>query len=302
MTQQAAVLGPTGAVKTSRRRNRGTLRELAAGSMRLGRTRVGLVLLLLVVGVALIGPFFTPYSPTAFVGPPFGPISSAHWLGMDYVGRDVLSRFLAGGRTLLILALLATVLGVGAGTLVGLIAGYSLRVADEVSMRFMDLLLAFPPIVLALMCVSVVGPAEWLIVLVVALSHMPQTARVIRAAVVQVRDLDFIKYAQAIGVSKARILREQVLPNVVAPLTVEFGLRLTFSIGLIASLDYLGLGVQPPKADWGVMIQENQSGLNVSPWPVLIAVAAIAVLTIGSNLVTDGIGHVAGGIERRAES
>jgi peptide/nickel transport system permease protein len=270
--------------------------------MRLARTRVGLVLLLLVVGVALIGPFFTPYNPNAFVGPPFGPISSAHWLGMDYVGRDVLSRFLAGGRTLLILAVLATVLGVGAGTLVGLVAGYSLRVADEVSMRFMDLLLAFPPIVLALMCVSVVGPAEWLIVLVVALSHMPQTARVIRAAVVQVRDLDFIKYAQAIGVSKARILREQVLPNVVAPLTVEFGLRLTFSIGLIASLDYLGLGVQPPKADWGVMIQENQSGLNVSPWPVLIAVAAIAVLTIGSNLVTDGIGHVVGGIDRRAES
>jgi peptide/nickel transport system permease protein len=137
---------------------------------------------------------------------------------------------------------------------------------------------------------------------VVGVSHTPQTARVMRAAVVQVRDLDFIKYAEAVGLSRGRILRSQVLPNVVAPLTVEFGLRLTFSIGLIASLDYLGLGVQPPQPDWGLMIEENQSGLSVSPWPVLIAVAAIAVLTIGTNLVTDGVARSAAGIDRRLEA
>lgn len=279
----------------------GAVKELVRQALRLRRTQVGLVFLVVIVAIALFGPLATRYSPTQFLGLSFGHPSAKDWLGTDYLGRDVWSRFLAGGRTLLLLAVLATVLGVASGALVGVVAGYSLRVADEVLMRIMDLLLAFPPIVLALMCVAIVGPAGWLIVLVVGISHTPQTARVMRAAVAQVRDLDYIKYAETVGLSRGRILREQVLPNVVAPLTVEFGLRLTFSIGLIASLDYLGLGVQPPLPDWGLMIEENQSGLSVSPWPVLIAVAAIAVLTIGSNLVTDGIGRGAAGIDRRVE-
>lgn len=283
-------------------KTRGAIRSLINESLRQRRTQIGLVLLVVIIFIALFGPLLTRYSPTQFVGSTFAPPSSKLWLGTDYLGRDVWSRFLAGGRTLLVLAVLSTVLGVASGTLVGVVAGYSLRAADEVLMRFMDLVLAFPPIVLALMCVAIVGSSGWLIVLVVGISHMPQTARVMRAAVVQVRDLDFIKYAEAVGLRRGRMLREQVLPNVVAPLTVEFGLRLTFSIGLIASLDYLGLGVQPPLPDWGLMIQENQSGLSVSPWPVLIAVAAIAILTVGSNLVTDGIGRSAAGIDRRLEA
>jgi len=283
-------------------KTRGAVRELVSQALRMRRSQVGLALLVVIVAIAVFGPLATRYSPTQFVGLSFAHPSAKNWLGTDYLGRDVWSRFLAGGRTLVVLSLLSTLLGVGAGTLVGVVAGYSLRVADEVLMRFMDLVLAFPPIVLALMCVAIVGPAGWLIVLVVGISHMPQTARVMRAAVAQVRDLDFIKYAESVGLSRGRMLREQVLPNVVAPLTVEFGLRLTFSIGLIASLDYLGLGVQPPNPDWGLMIQENQSGLNVSPWPVLIAVLAIAVLTVGSNLVTDGFGRAAAGIDRRVDS
>ena len=131
---------------------------------------------------------------------------------------------------------------------------------------------------------------------------MPQTARVIRAAVVQVRDLDFVKYAEAIGVPRRRILAQQILPNVVAPLMVEFGLRLTFAIGLIASLDYLGLGVQPPAADWGLMIQENQSGLAVTPWPIVVPIVAIALLTVGTNLVTDGIARSVSGVDRKLEA
>jgi peptide/nickel transport system permease protein len=283
-------------------KTRGAVRELIRQALHLRRTQIGLVLLVVIVAIALFGPLVTRYSPTQFVGVSFAHPSSQNWLGTDYLGRDVWSRFLAGGRTLLLLAVLSTLLGVTAGALVGLVAGYSLRAGDEILMRIMDLVLAFPPIVLALMCVAIVGSAGWLIVLVVGISHMPQTARVMRAAVAQVRDLDFVKYAESVGLSRARILREQLLPNVVAPLTVEFGLRLTFSIGLIASLDYLGLGVQPPLPDWGLMIEENQSGLSVSPWPVLVAVAAIAVLTIGSNLVTDGIGRGAAGVDRRLEA
>ncbi len=271
-------------------------------ALRSGRTRAGVLICLLVVACALLGPYLAPHGPTSFIGQPFARPSSAAPLGTDYLGRDVLSRFLAGGRSLLLLAVLATLLDVGTGTAVGLAAAYSLRTADEALMRAMDLLLAFPPIVLALMCVSVVGPAPWLIVLVAGLSQMPQTARVIRAAAVQVRDLDFVKYAEAVGLPRRRILAEQILPNVIAPLMVEFGLRLTFSIGLIASLDYLGLGVQPPSADWGLMIQENQSALGVAPLPVLVPVAAIALLTIGSNLVTDGFARAVAGIDRRLDT
>jgi peptide/nickel transport system permease protein len=266
------------------------------------RTRVGLALCLLIAACAVIGPYVTPYNPTDYIDLAFAPPSSHSWFGTDYLGRDVFSRFLAGGQNLLVLAVLATGLNIVSGTIVALIAGYSLRFADEALMRSMDLLLAFPPIVLALMCVSVVGPAQWLIVLVVGLSQMPQSARLIRAAVVQVRDLDFVKYAEGIGLPRRRILRHELLPNVVAPLMVEIGLRLTFSIGLIASLDYLGLGVQPPAPDWGLIIQENQSGLSVTYWPVLVPVVAIALLTIGTNLVTDGIARAVGGIDRRLES
>jgi peptide/nickel transport system permease protein len=271
-------------------------------ALRVRRTQVGLVICAIVVICAVIGPSIAPHSPTSFIGPPFSAPSSSAALGTDNIGRDVLSRFLAGGESILVLSVLATLLDVIGGTIVALIAGYSLRLGDEILMRAMDLLLAFPPIVLALMCVSVVGPARWLIVLVVGLSQMPQTARVIRASVVQVRDLDFVKYAEAIGVPRRKILAEQILPNVVAPLMVEFGLRLTFAIGLIASLDYLGLGVQPPASDWGLMIQENQSGLGVTPWPVVVPIIAIALLTIGTNLVTDGIARSVAGVDRRLEA
>jgi peptide/nickel transport system permease protein len=280
----------------------GTIRELTLQALRLRRTQVGLALVLVIVAIAVFGPLGAPHSPTQFVGLSMAHPSSRYWFGTDYLGRDVLSRFLDGGRILLLLAILATLLGVASGTLVGVVAGYNMGVADEVLMRSMDLILAFPPIVLALMCVAVVGPSSWLIVLIVGVSHMPQTARVMRSAVSQVRDLDFIKYAEAVGLPRRRILRQQILPNVVAPLTVELGLRLTFSIGLIASLDYLGLGVQAPHPDWGLMIEENQSGLSVSPWPVIVAVAAIAVLTIGSNLMTDGYGRAAAGLDRRLDS
>lgn len=271
-------------------------------TLRSPRTIVGLVVCVLVVICALVGPHIAPHSTTAFIGRPFSAPSSSALLGTDTVGRDVLSRFLAGGQSIILLSVLATVLSTGGGLIVALIAGYSMRLADEILMRAMDLLLAFPPIVLALMCVSVVGPARWLIVLVVGFSQLPQTARVIRAAVVQVRDLDFVKYAQAIGVPQRRILAQQILPNVVAPLMVESGIRLTYAIGLIASLDYLGLGVQPPAADWGLMIQENQSGLGVTPWPIVVPVVAIALLTVGTNLVADGIARTVGGIDRKLEA
>lgn len=267
-------------------------------ALRFGRTRLGLVLVAGVAAVAVLGPLFAPHSTTAFAGAPFTGPSHAAPLGTDYIGRDVLSRFLGGGRAILVIGLLGTLLGVGTGTAVGLFAGYSMRLADEVVMRTIDLLLSFPGIVLALLLITVIGPHDWVVVLVVGLTFMPQTARVVRASTIQVRDGDFVRYAQGIGTATGRILREEILPNITAPLTVEFGLRLTQAIGLIAGLDYLGLGATPPAADWGLMIHENQDGLITAPFGVLLPVATIAVLTVGANLITDGLGIAAAATSR----
>jgi peptide/nickel transport system permease protein len=236
------------------------------------------------------------------VGPPFStPTADAH-LGTDNLGRDVLSRFLWGGRSVLALSALATLLGVGLGVPIGLVAAYSRSRLDDVLMRSMDIVLAFPQIVLALVAVATVGPKLWLLVLVVGITTAPRIARVTRAAAVEVVERDFVRANEALGESRFRILFSEVLPNVTSPLVVETTLRLTFTIAIVAALSFLGFGIQPPAADWGLMINENRIGLELQPWGVVLPVLAIGLLTIGTSLVGDGFSRAAIGIERgRAE-
>lgn len=271
---------------------------LLARAGRLARTRIGLALVLLVVAAAVAGPLLAPHSPTAFVAPPYAPASAEAWLGTDNLGRDVLSRFLYGGLTILVLSLCATVIGVLAGATVGLVAAYARGATDEVLMRLMDVLLAFPQIVLVLLLVASAGPQPWLIVLMTGLTHAPRVARVARGAALEVVGRDFVRAAEAMGETRARILAAEVLPNMTSPLLVEFGLRLTYSIGLIAAVGFLGFGPPPPAADWGLMINENRLGITLQPWAVVLPVAAIGLLTVGTNLVTDGIARAAIGLGR----
>ena len=266
-----------------------TLRRAA----RLTRTRVGLGILGLVVGTAVFGPLLAPHSPTAFVAAPFMRSAPGTIFGTDELGRDVLSRFLYGGRSVLVLSLLATVLGVGAGTAVGLIAAHTRGIVDDVLMRGSDVVLAFPQIMVVLLLVSAAGTHEWLLVLAVALGHAPQTARVIRGAALEVTERDFVKVAEMVGQRRWRILAFEILPNVSSVLMVEFGLRLTYSVGLVAGASFLGFGLQPPAADWGLMIDENRVGLGVAPLGVILPILGIALLTVGTNLVTDGIARAA---------
>ena len=219
-------------------------------------------------------------------------------LGTDYIGRDVLTRVLYGGRTVITLALAATLIGLGLGVTLGLITGYARRWVDESIMRILDVVLAFPQIVLTLLFVSIVGPKLWLIVLMVGISHAPRIARVIRAATLEVAQRDFVRAAEAFGVARVKIIFSEILPSTTSPLLVEFGLRLTYSIGLIAALSFLGFGLQPPAADWGLMINENRIGITVQPWPVFMPVLLIGILTIGTNLIADGLGRALIGIER----
>jgi len=266
---------------------------LLRATMRQWRSRIGLMTV-----VALAGPLIAPHAPTQFVTAPNSPPSSQALFGGDVLGRDVWSRFLYGGRSVLGMAVAATIIGVGLGLVVGLTAAYLKGAVDEILMRIADVFMAFPQIVLALLLVAAFGPSVPLIILIVGISHAPRVARVMRGAGLQVVERDFIKSAEAVGEPRRRIIFGELLPNVTSPLLVEVGLRLTYSIGLIAALNFIGDGIQPPTADWGVMINENRLAVAFQPWGVVLPVAAIALLTIGTNLLTDGFARAMLGVER----
>ena len=272
--------------------------SLLRRALRLWRTRVGVALVLVLVAVALLGPLVAPHAPADFVGPPNTGPAPGRPLGTDYLGQDVLSRFLHGGRTLLTTAVVATALGLGVGAAIGLVAAYARNVLDDLLMRGLDVLLAFPQIMLALVAVAVVGPQAWVIVAAIAITTAPRVARVTRAAAQPVVERDFVAAAEALGVPRRRILTGELLPNVLSPLLVEASLRLTYSIGVIASLAFLGLSADPNGADWGVMIQQNRIALSVQPYGVVTPVLALALLTMGTGLIGDGISRAAAGIDR----
>jgi peptide/nickel transport system permease protein len=232
------------------------------------------------------------------VGSPNSGPATGTPFGTDYLGQDVWSRFLDGGFEILALATLATLLGLAVGSTLGLLAAYSRGLQDDVIMRAMDVILAFPNIMLALVLISIAGPSAWLIVLAVGLSNTPGVARVTRGAAQPIVVRDFVALAEAIGLRRSRILFSEVLPNILSPLVVEASLRLTNSIVAVASLAFLGFTIHPNGADWGLMIQENQIALVVQPWGVLLPMTAVALLTIGTGLIGDGIARTAAGIDR----
>jgi peptide/nickel transport system permease protein len=215
------------------------------------------------------------------------------WLGADALGRDVLSRFLCGGLSILLVSVPATLLGVGCGTALGLVAAIVRGWRGEAIMRTLDIILAFPQVVLALLFLTILGPRPWLLVLVVAAAHLPQTARVIRGAASEVAERDFVRAAEIIGAPWRSIVLRDLLPNVSGQILVELGLRFTYSIGIVAALSFLGFGQQPPNPDWGLMISENKVGLTLAPWGALLPVLAIAALAIGVNLIADGLARAA---------
>ncbi|MEU6257978.1 ABC transporter permease [Streptomyces sp. NPDC047043] len=267
------------------------------GAFASGRTWVGILLTVLVMGVAFLGPLFAPHGENDIVGAPYSDSAPGALLGTDYLGQDVWSRLLAGGNWVVVTAVLATLLGMVLGVAAGLIAGYARGWVDEVVMRVCDVVLAFPQIVLVLVLLSVAGPKRWLVVVVVGVSHAPRVARLTRGMTTGLATREFVQSAEALGEKRTRILFAELLPNMTAPLLAELGLRLTYSVGLVASIGFLGFASDPSAADWGLMINENRLALAVQPWAILAPVLAIAVLALGTNLIADGIARAAAGAD-----
>ena len=267
-------------------------------AMKLRRTQIGVTLSLLLIAVALVGPFVAPFGSTEYVDMPNTLSVPGTLLGTDYFGQDVLSRFLFGGRTILILAVIATSIGITLGTTLGLTAAYLRGRYDEIIMRALDDILSFPQVLLSLVVISMFGPSNVLIICTVGLSTTPRIARIIRGAAISVVERDFISAAEALGETRKRVVFAEVLPNVTSSLLVEMNLRLTYSVGLIASLAFLGFTPEPNAANWGLMIQENRVALTEQPWGVVLPTIALALMTIGTGLVGDGLSRVSAGIDR----
>jgi len=265
------------------------------------RGAAGLAMALGVVLLAVIGPALSPHSPNALLTLTFAKPSSQFPLGGDVLGRDVLSRVLNGGWLLLLMAVAATAIGIMAGATAGISAAYLRGARDGIIMRTVDVILAFPQLVFALLLLSLLGPKLWLIVLAVGLSHAPAVARVIRSATLDVAERDYVKVAELQGMRPAKVMAKEILPNLISPLMVEAGLRLTYSIVIMAGLAFLGFGQPPPAPSWGTMINENRIGLQLNPWAVIVPAVLIAVLTIGTNTFTDAVARVTIGVDRRPE-
>jgi peptide/nickel transport system permease protein len=262
--------------------------------LRRGGGLIGVAILTIVLLIALVGPFVAPYSPDATVGVPGSGPSAATLLGTDMLGRDVLSRVLWGGRSLLAIAVAATAIAAVVGTTIGLVAGYSRSLVDPVLMRAVDVMLVFPPLLFFLILVTAVGSSPVVLIFGIAAVLFPGVARLVHTLTREASVRGFVEAAVARGERTPAVLVREVLPNIVGPLLAQVGLTLTFSILIAAGVNFLGLGLQPPKADWGVMIAENRQVMSADALAVLVPAGLIALLTVGINLMTDSVGRTLG--------
>jgi peptide/nickel transport system permease protein len=255
---------------------------------------LGLTLLAAILAIALLGPLVAPHSPDEPIGIPFTGPADGQPLGTDFLGRDVLSRVLWGGRSVLLLAGAATLLAYLVGGTVGLVAGYDRRLFDGILMRAVDVLLSVPPLIFLLVLATGAGTSAVVLVLGVAIVQAPLVARVVRTATLEQSVRGFVEAAVARGEGTAAVIRREILPNIAGPIAADAGLRFTYSILLVASVNFLGLGLQPPAADWALIVSENRSGLDLNPYVVLVPALLIALLTIGLNLVGDAVARTLG--------
>lgn len=265
------------------------------------QVRLGLVLTLLALATALFGPLFAPYAPTELVGMAYGKPTTDAPLGYDVLGRDVLSRVLAGGQSVVWMSISASAIALLFGSSLGILGALLRRKTDQVINWFTDVFIAFPDLILVLLIVSLLGREHWLIVLTVALAFIPGVIRLSRSIALGVVNQEFIESAEMLGYSRWKILFSEIMPNILTPLLVHLGIMLTWAVGMLSGLAFLGYGVAPPAADWGLMINENRAGLLIQPVAVFAPVLLIALFALGTNLLAEGVGRMNSRIEERQD-
>jgi peptide/nickel transport system permease protein len=251
----------------------------------------GLIIVGIFVIFAIFGETLAPDDP--FATDPLDDLaapSGEHVFGTDRVGRDVLSRVIVGARDILIVAPLATLLGTVLGTALGLVTGYFRGPVDDILSRFIDAFLALPTVIIGILAIVALGTSKLTVILVIGIVFAPVIARTVRAAVLQEREMEYVAAAQLRNENTFYILFAEILPNVMGPVMVEFTVRLGYAIFTIATLSFLGFGIQPPAPDWGLQVFEHYGLISGGYWwPVLFPALAIAILVVGVNLLADGI-------------
>jgi len=254
---------------------------------------IGNVIIIGWIICAVLGQRITPYDPFNYFAAGHLPPSPEHWMGTDRLGRDVLSRVMVGSRDVLIVAPLAALLGVAAGTLLGLIMGYYRGPVDDILSRLVEAFLALPVILVGLLTLVVLGTSPLVVIFVVGILFTPIVARTVRSAVLSERELDYVTAAKLRGESGFFILSREIFPNVLGPTVVEMTVRFGYAIFTVATLSFLGVGLQPPSPDWGLTVSEEYNNMIAGVWwPTLFPALAIASTVVAVNLIADSLQSV----------
>ena len=271
-----------------RRTFRAIFRQLRQNLLASFGTAIVLIFLLM----AAVGPLLTPYTFDQLTSDIRQPPSWSHLFGTDNLGRDVFTRIVAGSRDIISLAGLGTAIAVILGTALGLVVTYEGHWIEEITMRLMDSVLALPAGLLALLLLGAVGPSRESVLLVIIVVYIPIVARVVRSVVLDVKTRGFVEAARMRGEKRFYILTREILPSVIPALVVEASLRFSYGIFLVATLGFLGVGVQPPAPDWGLLVSQGRGYAVTAPWILFYPCAAIATLIVGVNLMSDGLKQI----------
>lgn len=285
--------GPSSITLRPEEKRFGPFRDFVRRMSRIGSARVGFVLLVLVIGSAIFAPLIAPFDPDQ-VDPPsrLKPPSLQHLFGTDALGRDLFSRVIFGAQLTLQIGVIALAIAAFFGILIGLVTGFYGGWIDGLLMRFIDLLLAFPGILLALMIVSTLGPNLTNAMIAVGISSIPGFARLVRGSVMTIRELEYVTAARAIGVRSRRILLKAILPNAMAPIIVLATLLFPDAVLVAASLSFIGLGAQPPSPEWGALLVDGRLYIQSASWLITFPGLAIFITIMGSNLLGNALRDV----------
>jgi peptide/nickel transport system permease protein len=296
-TSEQSAAGPAEEITLAARRRRSTfataMRELVKAPL---TAKFGLIMIATYVFVAVFAPLLAPYGESEIVGRQYLSWGDEFMLGTDQIGRDMLSRLIYGARNSVGIAFVTTVIAFLLGSLVGLMSAVVGGWVDQGLGRFVDILMAIPGLIFTLVLLTIFGTDVWTLILVIALFDSTRVYRLTRAVALNVVAMDFVEAARLKGEKLPWIMTREVLPNILAPLAAECGLRFSFVFLTIAALSFLGLGIQPPTADWGSMVRENSTLINYGDITPLLPAAAIALLTVSVNFVVDWFLHKTSGL------